>query len=66
MIKSGAKVNCIDGIRVDTDKGWWLIRASNTQPALVYRCESENKEDLSNLILETKNILKKFGIKLQL
>ncbi len=62
LIKSSAKVNCIDGVRVDTKEGWWLIRASNTQPALVYRCESDSKEGLSNLIRESKNILKKFKI----
>ena len=30
----------IDGIRVNDKGGWWLLRASNTQPAIVARCES--------------------------
>ena len=29
--KAGAKVNDIDGVRVSTADGWWLLRASNTQ-----------------------------------
>ncbi len=36
----------IDGIRVKDKGGWWLLRASNTQPALVVRCESSTAEGL--------------------
>ncbi len=36
----------IDGIRVSENDGWWLLRASNTQPALVLRCESLSQEGL--------------------
>ncbi len=44
-----AVVNKIDGVRVLQDEGWWLIRASNTQNALVLRCEASNKNDLDIL-----------------
>jgi phosphomannomutase/phosphoglucomutase len=30
----------IDGVRASFDGGWGLVRASNTQPALVMRCEA--------------------------
>ena len=53
----------IDGIRVNTKKGWWLIRASNTQPAIIVRCEAESKSNLNNLILEVKHLLDKHDIK---
>ena len=36
----------IDGIRVNDNGGWWLLRASNTQPAIVARCESSTIEGL--------------------
>jgi phosphomannomutase len=36
----GARLNDIDGVRVQTDDGWWLLRASNTQPVVVARCEA--------------------------
>ncbi|MGB0909685.1 MAG: phosphomannomutase/phosphoglucomutase [Nitrospirales bacterium] len=36
----------IDGIRTTFGKGWGLIRASNTQPALVLRFEASTQEDL--------------------
>ena len=47
------KVIVIDGIRVQNDKGWFLIRASNTQNQLTCRAEALNNEDLlyfTNLI----------------
>ena len=39
----------IDGIRVRFDHGWGLIRASNTQPALVLRFEAASQEQLSQI-----------------
>lgn len=47
--KAGADLNAIDGVRVRTRDGWWLLRASNTQAVLVARCESQNEEGLGNL-----------------
>lgn len=35
----------IDGVRVDTDSGWWLIRASQTQDVIVVRCEGITETD---------------------
>lgn len=46
---AGSKVIDIDGVRVNTDDGWWLLRASNTQPVLVARCESGDKAGLDRL-----------------
>ena len=43
----------IDGVRVLFDDGWGLVRASNTQPALVLRFEAltrERLEEIQNLI----------------
>ncbi len=47
----GAKVSDVDGVRVLTEDGWWLLRASNTQAALVARCESQTAEGLERLKL---------------
>lgn len=44
--QNGLKFNDIDGIRVSNEKGWWLIRASNTQAALVARCEGNSPANL--------------------
>ena len=37
-------VNTIDGVRITFPKGWGLLRASNTQPALVMRFEATDPE----------------------
>jgi phosphomannomutase/phosphoglucomutase len=39
----------IDGVRVEFLDGWGLVRASNTQPALVMRFEAETKKRLSEI-----------------
>lgn len=48
----GEKIT-IDGLRINFDNGWGLIRASNTTPKLVLRFEGNSKNDL-------KSIQKKF------
>lgn len=44
-----AAVNDIDGVRVLTDDGWWLLRASNTQAVLVARAEARDEAGLERL-----------------
>ncbi|MGF1612211.1 MAG: phosphoglucomutase/phosphomannomutase PgmG [Kiloniellales bacterium] len=44
-----AKVTDIDGVRVKTPDGWWLLRASNTQDVLVARCEAGDESGLQRL-----------------
>jgi phosphomannomutase/phosphoglucomutase len=39
----------IDGVRATFDGGWALVRASNTQPALVMRCEATSAERLDEI-----------------
>jgi len=39
----------IDGVRARFENGWGLVRASNTQPALVMRCEADTKERLAEI-----------------
>ncbi|MGH7041864.1 MAG: phosphoglucomutase/phosphomannomutase PgmG [Acetobacteraceae bacterium] len=45
----GAKVAETDGVRVLTDDGWWLLRASNTQAVLVARAEAKDTAGLERL-----------------
>lgn len=40
------KIYDIDGARVVFDKGWGLVRSSNTQPVIVMRFEAEDEEAL--------------------
>ena len=39
----------IDGIRVEFERGWGLLRASNTSPVLVLRFEAETENDLEDI-----------------
>jgi len=41
--------NDIDGIRIHFDRGWGLLRASNTQPALVLRFEAKDEDSLREI-----------------
>jgi phosphomannomutase/phosphoglucomutase len=48
-------VDTIDGVRVTFDKGWGLVRASNTQPVLVMRFEAESEallEDYKKIVID--------------
>jgi phosphomannomutase len=46
---SGARVVDIDGARVESEMGWWLIRASNTQAAIIARAEGVSAQALEDL-----------------
>ncbi|MAH83430.1 MAG: phosphomannomutase [Rhodospirillaceae bacterium TMED8] len=56
------RVNTIDGVRVETTDGWWLLRASNTQAVLVARCESNTKRGLKRLKDELARQVRLSGI----
>ena len=49
----------IDGVRVSNDDGWWLLRASNTQPVLVGRCEAATPDGLRRL---TEQLVRQLSI----
>jgi len=50
----------VDGARVLFEEGWGLVRASNTQPVLVARCEARTKEGLDRICGIMKEALRKF------
>lgn len=52
----------IDGIRVQFPEGWGLIRASNTQPALVLRFEAQSAEKLTEYRALVESKLKELEI----
>jgi len=47
----------IDGVRAITPHGWALVRASNTQGALVLRFEADTPEELSRMRHEVEGII---------
>jgi phosphomannomutase len=62
---SGIQVNDIDGVRVNTNDGWWLLRASNTQPVLVARCESTSQVGMGRLKAMLVEQLRASGVELR-
>jgi len=55
-------VNATDGVRVTTEDGWWLLRASNTQDVLVARAESDSEDGLERLIAQIDDQLRLSGL----
>lgn len=50
----------VDGVRVLFGDGWGLVRASNTQPVLVARCEAKTPEKLKEIANIMKSSLEKY------
>jgi phosphomannomutase len=59
---AGAAVSETDGVRVKTDDGWWLLRASNTQSVLVARAEAKDAAGLERLKAELVTQLQASGL----
>ncbi|MBM3534436.1 MAG: phosphomannomutase/phosphoglucomutase [Alphaproteobacteria bacterium] len=60
----GRTIVDIDGVRVSTPDGWWLLRASNTQAALTARAESVDEDGLNRLKDDLRAALAAAGVEL--
>lgn len=56
------EVITVDGARVLFKDGWGLLRASNTQPALVLRAESRSQRGLSDIKQAFERVLSGFPV----
>ena len=61
-LDAGFTVNEMDGVRVAALDGWWLLRASNTQAALVARIEAKDVETFERLKGELMSELRASGV----
>jgi phosphomannomutase/phosphoglucomutase len=52
----------IDGVRIIYDEGWGLVRASNTQPVMVTRCEGRTQEALDKITSDMKKRMLDAGL----
>ena len=52
----------LDGVRAKNEMGWWLIRASNTEEAIVVRFEGKSEKGQGKLLMEVKERLKNEGL----
>jgi phosphomannomutase/phosphoglucomutase len=55
------EVVTVDGARAIFEKGWGLVRASNTQPAVTLRFEAETEEDVAQYMQLFKEQLDKYN-----
>jgi phosphomannomutase len=62
LATDGAQVQAVDGVRVLTDDGWWLLRASNTQAVLVARAEAKTEAELERLKAQLVHQLEASGL----
>ena len=62
LVEEGADVNRVDGVRVTTADGWWLLRASNTEGALTLRAESRDQAGLDRLLAAIAARLAECGV----
>lgn len=60
----GAVMNTLDGVRVSTPQGWWLLRASNTQAALVGRAEAYSAADMDAVMQSLSQAIASIGLTL--
>ena len=49
LAAASARVDTTDGLRVTEADGWWLLRASGTEPKLTIRCEATDESGLERL-----------------
>lgn len=62
VAEAGEKVETMDGVRVSREDGWWLLRASNTQAALVARAEGKTQEGTDEMLAHIRAALATHGI----
>jgi phosphomannomutase len=59
-----AELDETDGVRVRDGRGWWLLRASNTQAVLAGRCEAESAGELERLRAGLAALLSEHGLEI--
>ncbi len=52
-----ARVETLDGLRVETDDGWFLLRASGTQPLIRITAEARDSKRADSLFAEARSLV---------
>ena len=60
-LSEGLETITVDGVRIVYKDGWGLVRASNTQPVLVARCEGRTEDALAERCADMKRRLAEAG-----
>ncbi len=57
MMRRERPIVDVDGVRVNFEHGWGLVRASNTQPVLVMRFEATSQDELNKYQRHLENVV---------
>lgn len=60
VLRADAQIMTIDGIRVTMPYGWGIVRASNTQPVLTIRFESDTSDGLERIKQDFQEVLQPY------
>jgi len=63
---NAVSINKTDGMRISYEKGWALLRSSNTTPTVTMRFEAEDKDNLQLIQQKTLDFAKKMASQMQL
>jgi phosphomannomutase/phosphoglucomutase len=59
-------IQTIDGLRIELERGWGLVRASNTQPGLVFRFEADDQPTFEKIQALVRQLVEPLAPGLQL
>ncbi len=60
-----AKIIDIDGLRIEFEEGWALVRASNSSPSIMLRFEADNKKSLLKIQKIIKHLINEINDKIK-
>jgi phosphomannomutase len=63
VLSEGLDADLVDGVRVATASGWWLLRTAGSEPMLTLRCEASDPEGLEALKRDLGERLARRGVK---
>jgi len=66
LAKDGAVFDPEFGLRVECEDGWWLLRASGTEPKITCRCEAVHPAGLDRLRAQLREHLRQSGIEAEI
>ncbi|EHK00757.1 phosphomannomutase [Candidatus Haloredivivus sp. G17] len=47
-----------DGVKIEFEQGWALVRPSNTEEKMSVRCEASTEEDLERILNEVESTVR--------
>ncbi len=57
-------ISTVDGVRVSLLQGWFIVRASNTEPKLSLRFEAQDESALQEMTAKVKTLLQQHAIEM--